>query len=50
MVCVCVWSDVDSASQAATVRSMLMSLPQENYVSLRFLVQFLAQVSDTDYL
>ncbi|KAI5088538.1 rho GTPase-activating protein 1, partial [Silurus meridionalis] len=36
---------VDKASQALTVRNMLMSLPEENYVSLRFLVQFLAQVS-----
>ncbi|KAB5526059.1 hypothetical protein PHYPO_G00147330 [Pangasianodon hypophthalmus] len=36
---------VDSASQAVTVRNMLMSLPEENYVSVRFLVQFLAQVS-----
>ncbi|KAI5618575.1 rho GTPase-activating protein 1 [Silurus asotus] len=36
---------VDRASQALTVRNMLMSLPEENYVSLRFLVQFLAQVS-----
>ncbi|MCI4393233.1 hypothetical protein PGIGA_G00155180 [Pangasianodon gigas] len=36
---------VDSASQAVTVRNMLMSLPEENYVSLRFLVQFLVQVS-----
>ncbi|MCJ8747450.1 hypothetical protein PDJAM_G00153690 [Pangasius djambal] len=36
---------VDSASQAVTVRNMLMSLPEENYVSLRFLIQFLAQVS-----
>ncbi|KAK2819666.1 hypothetical protein Q7C36_021312 [Tachysurus vachellii] len=36
---------VDSASQAATVRNMLTSLPEVNYVSLRFLVWFLAQVS-----
>lgn len=48
---VCVWgfflSGVDSASQAATVRNMLTSLPEVNYVSLRFLVRFLAQVSKT---
>ncbi|XP_053472432.1 rho GTPase-activating protein 1 [Ictalurus furcatus] len=36
---------VDSASQAVTIQNMLMSLPEENYASLRFLVQFLAQVS-----
>ncbi|XP_060767045.1 rho GTPase-activating protein 1 [Neoarius graeffei] len=36
---------LDSASQAVAVRNMLMSLPEENYVSLCFLVQFLAQVS-----
>ncbi|KAM9493842.1 rho GTPase-activating protein 1 [Clarias gariepinus] len=35
----------ESDSQAFTVRNMLTSLPEENYVSLRFLVQFLAQVS-----
>ncbi|KAF5892983.1 rho GTPase-activating protein 1, partial [Clarias magur] len=33
----------ESDSQADTVRNMLTSLPAENYVSLRFLVQFLAK-------
>ncbi|KAF4094433.1 hypothetical protein AMELA_G00014910 [Ameiurus melas] len=36
---------VDSASQRVTVQNMLRSLPEENYATLRFLVQFLAQVS-----
>lgn len=46
----CFLSGLDSASQAVAVQNMLMSLPEENYVSLRFLVQFLAQVSKTAYL
>uniref|UniRef100_A0AAR2KI48 Rho-GAP domain-containing protein n=1 Tax=Pygocentrus nattereri TaxID=42514 RepID=A0AAR2KI48_PYGNA len=36
---------VDSESQVITIRNMLMSLPEENTASLRFLIQFLAQVS-----
>jgi len=40
----CVLSDVDTESQAERIRNMLMSLPEENYASLRFLIQFLAQV------
>uniref|UniRef100_A0A672SNA7 Rho GTPase-activating protein 1-like n=1 Tax=Sinocyclocheilus grahami TaxID=75366 RepID=A0A672SNA7_SINGR len=38
-------SDVDTESQAERIRNMLTSLPEENYASLRFLIQFLAQVS-----
>uniref|UniRef100_A0A8C1AJ40 Rho GTPase activating protein 1 n=1 Tax=Cyprinus carpio carpio TaxID=630221 RepID=A0A8C1AJ40_CYPCA len=38
-------SDVDTESQAERIRNMLTSLPEENYTSLRFLIQFLAQVS-----
>ncbi|KAA0723462.1 GTPase-activating protein 1 CDC42 [Triplophysa tibetana] len=37
--------NVDSRSQAETIRTMLMSLPEENYAVLRFLIKFLAQVS-----
>lgn len=37
--------NVDSQSKAETIRNMLMSLTEESYASLRFLVQFLAQVS-----
>uniref|UniRef100_A0A673IBA0 Rho GTPase-activating protein 1-like n=1 Tax=Sinocyclocheilus rhinocerous TaxID=307959 RepID=A0A673IBA0_9TELE len=37
--------NVDTESQAERIRNMLMSLPEENYASLRFLIQFLAQVS-----
>lgn len=37
--------NVDSKSRAETIRTMLMSLPEENYAALRFLIQFLAQVS-----
>lgn len=44
-VCIpCVLSDVDTESQAERIQNMLMSLPEENYASLRFLIQFLAQV------
>ncbi len=39
-----VLSDVDTESQAERIRNMLTSLPEENYASLRFLIQFLAQV------
>lgn len=45
LVCIpCVLSDVDTESQAERIQNMLMSLPEENYASLRFLIQFLAQV------
>ncbi|KAG7473632.1 hypothetical protein MATL_G00098000 [Megalops atlanticus] len=37
--------NVDSSSQVSTIRSMLQRLPEENYVSLKFLIQFLVQVS-----
>ncbi|XP_048040881.1 rho GTPase-activating protein 1 isoform X1 [Megalobrama amblycephala] len=37
--------NVDTESQAERIQNMLMSLPEENYASLRFLIQFLAQVS-----
>uniref|UniRef100_A0A8C0YE38 Rho GTPase activating protein 1 n=1 Tax=Cyprinus carpio carpio TaxID=630221 RepID=A0A8C0YE38_CYPCA len=37
--------NVDTESQAERIRNMLTSLPEENYTSLRFLIQFLAQVS-----
>lgn len=39
-----VLSDVDTESRAERIRNMLMSLPEENYASLYFLIQFLAQV------
>uniref|UniRef100_A0A3B1IUK7 Rho GTPase activating protein 1 n=1 Tax=Astyanax mexicanus TaxID=7994 RepID=A0A3B1IUK7_ASTMX len=32
-------------SQVVTIQNMLRSLPEENYATLRFLIQFLAQVS-----
>ncbi|XP_062845391.1 rho GTPase-activating protein 1 [Trichomycterus rosablanca] len=35
----------DGTSSAVTIRNMLMSLPSQNYAALRFLIQFLAQVS-----
>ncbi|KAI2662551.1 Rho GTPase-activating protein 1 [Labeo rohita] len=34
---------VDTESQAERIRNMLTSLPEENYASLSFLIQFLAQ-------
>ncbi|XP_052008176.1 rho GTPase-activating protein 1-like [Xyrauchen texanus] len=37
--------NVDSESQAETIRNMLLSLPEENYAPLYFLIRFLAQVS-----
>uniref|UniRef100_A0A8C1IR80 Rho-GAP domain-containing protein n=1 Tax=Cyprinus carpio TaxID=7962 RepID=A0A8C1IR80_CYPCA len=37
--------NVDTESRAERIRNMLMSLPEENYASLYFLIQFLAQVS-----
>ncbi|KAJ7985775.1 hypothetical protein DPEC_G00343970 [Dallia pectoralis] len=37
--------NVDSGSQVASIRSMLATLPEENYASLKFLIEFLAQVS-----
>ncbi|KTF81313.1 hypothetical protein cypCar_00021064 [Cyprinus carpio] len=36
--------NVDTESRAERIRNMLMSLPEENYASLYFLIQFLAQV------
>ncbi|XP_066509358.1 rho GTPase-activating protein 1-like [Hoplias malabaricus] len=39
------FQNVDSDSQVITIRNMLMSLPEENYASLRFLIKFLAEVS-----
>ena len=42
-VCLCV-SDVESSTQVSAIRSMLENLPEENYESLKFLVQFLALV------
>ena len=38
-------SDVGKESQVVTIRNMLMSLPAENYASLRYLIQFLVKVS-----
>uniref|UniRef100_A0A8B9H2U8 Rho GTPase activating protein 1 n=1 Tax=Astyanax mexicanus TaxID=7994 RepID=A0A8B9H2U8_ASTMX len=39
------FQNVDSESQVVTIQNMLRSLPEENYATLRFLIQFLAQVS-----
>ncbi|KAJ8413136.1 hypothetical protein AAFF_G00107180 [Aldrovandia affinis] len=37
--------NVESSSQISTIHGMLQTLPEENYSSLKFLIQFLAQVS-----
>lgn len=37
-------ADVSGDSQAAAMTTLLESLPEENYVSLRYLITFLAQV------
>ncbi|MGH0159484.1 UNVERIFIED_CONTAM: hypothetical protein FKN15_056284 [Acipenser sinensis] len=39
------FSDVEEGAKVSIVRSMLGTLPKENYASLRYLIQFLAQVS-----
>ncbi|XP_056609862.1 rho GTPase-activating protein 1 [Triplophysa dalaica] len=39
------FNNVETTSRAETIRTMLMSLPEENYAVLRFLIKFLAQVS-----
>ncbi|KAM3850769.1 rho GTPase-activating protein 1 [Diretmus argenteus] len=39
------FSSVSSSSQATAMKTLLESLPEENYASLRYLIQFLAQVS-----
>ncbi|KAM4601791.1 rho GTPase-activating protein 1 [Polymixia lowei] len=39
------FSSVSSDSQASTMTTLLETLPEENYASLRYLVTFLAQVS-----
>ena len=38
-------ADVDSSSQVVTIRNLLKMLPQENYATLKYLIQFLAEVS-----
>ncbi|XP_029577851.1 rho GTPase-activating protein 1 isoform X1 [Salmo trutta] len=37
--------NVDSSSQVTAIRNMLVMLPEENYASLKFLIEFLVQVS-----
>ncbi|KAG9352162.1 hypothetical protein JZ751_020575 [Albula glossodonta] len=37
--------NVESTSQVSAIHSMLKTLPEENYASLKFLIQFLVQVS-----
>uniref|UniRef100_A0A8C9TYY4 Rho GTPase activating protein 1 n=1 Tax=Scleropages formosus TaxID=113540 RepID=A0A8C9TYY4_SCLFO len=37
--------NVKSSTQASEIRTMLQTLPKENYASLKFLIQFLVQVS-----
>uniref|UniRef100_A0A6Q2ZNF7 Rho GTPase activating protein 1 n=1 Tax=Esox lucius TaxID=8010 RepID=A0A6Q2ZNF7_ESOLU len=37
--------NVDSGSQVGAIRTMLATLPEENYASLKFLIEFLVQVS-----
>ncbi|KAG7467970.1 hypothetical protein MATL_G00137740 [Megalops atlanticus] len=37
--------NVDSSSQVTAIRGMLQTLPEENYASLKFLIQFLVLVS-----
>ncbi|XP_038846723.1 rho GTPase-activating protein 1 isoform X2 [Salvelinus namaycush] len=37
--------NVDSSSQVTAIRNMLAMLPEENYASLKFLIEFLVQVS-----
>ncbi|MBN3320723.1 RHG01 protein, partial [Atractosteus spatula] len=38
--------NVENSSQVAVLCSMLQTLPDENYATLKYLIQFLAQVSD----
>lgn len=46
MLTVCV-AAVSGDSQAAAMRTLVESLPEENYASLRYLITFLAQVQVT---
>lgn len=39
------FQNVDSTSQVLTIQNLLAVLPQENYASLKYLIQFLAEVS-----
>ncbi|KAF0022038.1 hypothetical protein F2P81_025709 [Scophthalmus maximus] len=43
----CVWfaAAVSSDNQATAMKTLVESLPEENYASLRYLITFLAQVS-----
>lgn len=36
---------VENTSQVVTIQNLLAILPQENYASLKYLIQFLAEVS-----
>ncbi|XP_012670320.2 rho GTPase-activating protein 1 isoform X2 [Clupea harengus] len=39
------FQNVDNSSQVVTIRNLLKMLPQENYATLKYLIQFLAEVS-----